>query len=45
MLEGRCCTDDRSHGNTEHFIFLKTIFNKEKQEGENLVSMRVEELL
>lgn len=45
MLEARCCTDIRSHGNTEHFIFLKTISKKERQEGEKLVSMRVAELL
>lgn len=45
MLEARYCSDNRSHGNTEHFIFLKTISNKEKQEGDNLVSVRVEELL
>lgn len=49
MLEARCCTNTRSHGNTEHFIFLKTISNKEnkkeKKKEKKLVSMRVEQLL
>lgn len=44
MLEAWCHTDIRSHGDTEHLIFLKTIFNEEKQ-GENLVNPRVTELL
>lgn len=44
MLEAWCHTDIRSHGDTEHSIFLKTIFNEENQ-GENLVNPRVTELL
>lgn len=45
MLEAGRHTDIRSHGNTGHLIVLKTIFNKEKQEGEKLVNTRVAELL
>lgn len=45
MQEPGCCTDIKSHGNTEHFIFLKTISSKEKQEREKPVNMKVAELL
>lgn len=37
MLEAGCHTDLRSHENTEHLVFLKTIFNKKNQELEKLV--------